>query len=291
MKITEALAAIAKSRDHVVLNRLHEVPVVDAQGAGEFAGIAVDVETTGLEDDDEVIELGAMRFKFTKTGLITAVGETFHSYREPMKPITEEITELTGITHEMVKGKSIDVAKLDSFCDGMALVVAHNARFDRKHVENVSSVFERVCWGCSMEQVPWRKAKMRGSRLEYLLNSMGMFYDAHNAVSDCYAMLYALTWAVEGRPALAHVLEAAKTPAYHVWALGSPISRKDALKKRKYRWSPGDDGLPKAWHKIVNDIEAEKEWLSRHAYNSPLVLPARIDKVSAFDRFSKREDL
>ena len=70
----------------------------------------IDLETTGLShDDDEVIEIAIKLIEVDKNSgnYVTAVRQ-YESYNEPKKHITQEITDLTGISNEMVKGKEID---------------------------------------------------------------------------------------------------------------------------------------------------------------------------------------
>jgi DNA polymerase III epsilon subunit-like protein len=60
----------------------------------------VDIETTGFgRKYDQIIELAAIIYDDV-TG---EVGEIFHQYARPKKPIPWKITELTGITDEMVE--------------------------------------------------------------------------------------------------------------------------------------------------------------------------------------------
>lgn len=60
--------------------------------------ISIDLETTGLlVKEDRIIELAAVRFRDGKEV------DSFHTYLNPEREIPQRITELTGITFEMVK--------------------------------------------------------------------------------------------------------------------------------------------------------------------------------------------
>jgi DNA polymerase-3 subunit epsilon len=61
------------------------------------------------------------------------------------------------------------------------------------------------------------------------------------------------------------------------------------LKARGYFWNGGEDGRAKAWHKEISESEREAEegWLNQRVYRGAHA-GARFDKVTAFDRFSKR---
>ncbi len=89
--------------------------------------IFFDLETTGLSSFyNEIIEFGAIRFKNNK--LI----EKKQIFIKPTKPISEEITELTGISNDHVKDAPNieEVIKEIKAWIGDAVLIAHNADFD-----------------------------------------------------------------------------------------------------------------------------------------------------------------
>jgi DNA polymerase III subunit epsilon len=89
--------------------------------------VVVDVETTGwLADAASITEIGAVRLSPGRP-----VAE-FSSLVNPGVPIPAAITELTGITDEMVAGAPAISAVLPSFLDFArgSIMVAHNAPFD-----------------------------------------------------------------------------------------------------------------------------------------------------------------
>jgi len=288
VQLEEYAVTLEKSDDYRVLRRLGDL--VPAVTQGELLnGLYLDVESTGLNvDKDEVIELGMIPFGFSRDGLIGRIDAPFHAYHQPTNPIPEKISKINGISNEMVAGARIPVADVEAMVKASHLIVAHNAEYDRKMVERITGTFEKVCWGCSMIQVPWGDFDITGRKLEYVLAGLGRFYKAHNAVNDCQAGVFALQATLpSGKTALAHVLEAGRVPGYHVWALNAPYDAKDALKARGYFWNPGEDGRAKAWHKEVLDDDAEQEWLARNVYKN-LVDGGRHDRITAFERFSKR---
>ena len=59
----------------------------------------------------------------------------YESYNDPGFSISKEISSLTGITDDKVKNKSINWDKVKTLLDACQLVVAHNAKFDRKFIE------------------------------------------------------------------------------------------------------------------------------------------------------------
>jgi DNA polymerase-3 subunit epsilon len=104
--------------------------------------LVVDVETTGQDAARHAtIELAMVPFTYGLDGQIYAVGEPFHGLRQPTDPISTEITAITGITDEMVAGRSIDPAAVGSFVAGAALVIVHNATCDRRFLERFCETF------------------------------------------------------------------------------------------------------------------------------------------------------
>jgi DNA polymerase-3 subunit epsilon len=163
--------ALSQSPDYRILRRVTPRPQSKRQdGEDTKIGVLLDLETTGLDaQKDEIIELGMVKFDFMPDGTIVGVRDIFGSFNEPSVPISQEITALTGITDELVKGHQIDEAAASAFVGDAVIIVAHNAGFDRKFAERYWPVFEHKAWGCSATEIEWRKHGFEGSRLGYLL--------------------------------------------------------------------------------------------------------------------------
>lgn len=87
----------------------------------------VDLETTGLDSTfDEIIEVGAIK---VRNGNVT---DTFNSLVKPEEEIDEFITEITGITNEMVADAPSISKVLPNFLSfvGDDIIVGHNVSFD-----------------------------------------------------------------------------------------------------------------------------------------------------------------
>jgi DNA polymerase-3 subunit epsilon len=246
-----AADALEASRQYRVLRRLQPRPVLTARMTvpGERVAVIVDTETTGLDHTrDEVIEIGMVAFSYNEDGRIGDVIGTYNALREPTVPITPDITRLTGITPEMVKGHMIDLAAVEAFIQPAHLVIAHNARFDRPFCERLAHGFSLKSWACSHAEVSWSEYGFEGSKLGYLLSQCGWFHQGHRAVEDCHALLEVLAAPLRRATACAmtHLLASARKALLRIWAEGSPFDMKDNLKKRGYRWNDGTNGRPKS---------------------------------------------
>ena len=87
--------------------------------------IAIDVETTGISPEKErFIEIGAFR---------PETGEVFRTLIHPGRPLPEHITELTGITDEMLIGAPEEAEAIRACLDFMGkdtILLGHNISFD-----------------------------------------------------------------------------------------------------------------------------------------------------------------
>ncbi|HXW60224.1 MAG TPA: 3'-5' exonuclease, partial [Myxococcota bacterium] len=110
------------------------------------AFFALDVETTGLDPaSDRVIELALVPFNGASDG--------FCSLFSIDAPLSREITAITGISDNMLKGQPCFKDKADEICaliERAPFIVAYNVKFDRPFVE---SEFARI--NKALPDVPW----------------------------------------------------------------------------------------------------------------------------------------
>ena len=112
---------------YIVPDKIGSVAFSKGQTIEDTEYCVLDIETTGLSFRTESItEFGIMKYKNGE------VIDQFACFVNPEKPIPYEITEITGITDEMVKNaEKIDqvMPKVLDFI-GDSVLVAHNADFD-----------------------------------------------------------------------------------------------------------------------------------------------------------------
>jgi len=159
-----------------------------------------DTETTGLVENmttrmdhqPEIIEFCGIRINPDSGEVLDELDILI----KPIIPITDEITKMNNITNEMVEDaptfKKV-ASKIRDFIEASAVVVAHNAAFDRDMVdlEFKKLKMTKVAWPhliCSVEQT----IHLTGFRLslsalhEYLFKEK--FAGAHRARVDVEAL-------------------------------------------------------------------------------------------------------
>jgi DNA polymerase III subunit epsilon len=291
----ERMAALLQSSGRYrILRRLEPRSVYHVQdGTRTRRAVFIDLETTGLDPaTDEIIEIAMVPFDFSSDGRIFSVHEAFSRLRDPGRPIPAAVTAINGIKDEMVAGRSIDPAEVEAFLGSAVVVIAHNANFDRRFAERFCGAFARLAWACSWSEIPWAEEGFTdGTKLGQLAAACGFFYDGHRAAHDCLAGLELLSRVLprSGRRGLDVLLESARAPRWRIRAVGAPFELREPLKRRGYRWDPGDDGRARAWFTDVPEgaLDAERDFLLQEIYRRN---DADIDtrRVDAFDRYSDR---
>ena len=285
------VSALRQTGRYEVLRRF-EPPARYAppDGSSLSVAVAVDVETTGRDSQkDQIIQFSAVPFEYAPdSGRIYGVGQALTYLEDPGVPVPDEITQLTGISSEAVRGQRIDESAVSELVHPAELIIAHNAQFDRGFLERRLPVFRELPWACTLTEVPW-PIGTGSAKLEFLMyKQCGLFFGAHTAEADCQAVIHLLATPFEsGELPMKLLLEAAGRTNLRLWAIGAPFDKKDVLKARHYQWSAGDDGRPKAWFRDVPEAEgqAEQDWLSTNVYGGRAG-QLKTERIGAERRFS-----
>lgn len=287
MTLEACAAQLDASDNYQVLRRFTPKTQFNAPAGDKTHKVCIiDTETTGLDTEVcEIIELGYQIVEFDSQGRFYQVLAARNYLNEPQGDISAEVTKVTGLTHEDVKGHSIPWDAVENELSDVQFCVAHNAAFDRPVVERYSPVFVDKIWGCSVAQIDWLELTDVGSRSqEFLCWKIGhFFYDAHRALDDVQALteLLSRTVSAEQQPAFHYLLQAVRIGKSLLKATGAPFELKDDLRKRGYRWNVEE----RVWQKMFDDnqLQAELAWLIEHNTPNPKVI-----KLKATDTFSVR---
>jgi DNA polymerase-3 subunit epsilon len=284
-------AALDAHPDYRVLRRLRpRLDWTSAQGQAVCRIIVLDTETTGLDQTrDKIMELALLRVDVdVDSSLPVGPVQVYDGLEDPGMPIPREVQDITGIDDSMVQGQRLDEDRVLAMLDGVDLVIAHNAGFDRPFVEARFPEARTLAWACSFADIGWKEQGRGSAKLESLARDLGLFYDAHRAEMDCHALLAVLATPLPklAHTGLAHLMAQAGKPSYRLQATNAPFDAKDKLKARGYRWSAEQ----KVWHTRVGDgkaLQAEFDWLKEHAYHQRSAV-VQFEKLDAQVRYSSR---
>ena len=291
METEKIISELESTGDYKVVKKLHtQESYNEDDGSNKRIAIFLDVETTGLSvEEAEIIELGMIAFEYSDDGRIFNIIDEFDEFEEPKKgEIPQEITDITSITNEMVKGKSINDKKVNEFISDAVIIIAHNANFDRQFVEKRFSVFKDISWGCSINDVSWKENGLNARNLEYLAYMYGYFYDAHRASYDCRASVHLLAQELpkSNELVLSDLLKTARKKTSRIFADKASFDKKDQLKERRYKWNPD----MKVWFIDVNenDMADELTWLGENIYPNGKTDHLKPSIFGARKRYSDR---
>lgn len=164
--------------------------------------VIFDTETSGLNpEDDQIIELAALRVERTATGGLRIAGkmDTFIKLPEG-ETLPENIVSLTGITDERLQTEGMQpvkaagqIAKLMQ--NGPTLMIAHNAQFDACFLRELLRGFKpgHLDWLDSLTVYKDRRPyphKLANAILAYELEDK--VQNSHRAIDDVLALFEVL---------------------------------------------------------------------------------------------------
>ncbi|WP_210253099.1 3'-5' exonuclease [Beijerinckia sp. L45] len=276
-----------------VLSRLDlpEGPCCTGGDVDTLVGLAIDLETSGLDvERHSIVECSMRRFRFDRRGAITAIGRPYTWLEDPGSPLDPAISALTGLSDADLVGQRMDDATALTLMRSAHVRVAYNASFDRRFIERRLPTCAGMAWACGLQDVDWRARGFDGSgrALGWILAQCGFFHGAHRAGNDVDALIAILRHeTVEGRTAMAELMETACRPGWRFRAIGAHFDVKGRLKERGYRW----DALEAVWCREVPDHARDDEsaWLESAVY-APACRPRSdgpaIEQITWFTRYA-----
>lgn len=165
--------------------------VLETEHLADLDFVAFDVETTGLSPVvARLVELSGVKFNLKSEEV-----STFSTLIDPEMPIPPEVSQIHGITDDMVEGapKTCEAvpAFIDWVGDARTVLVAHNAPFDVEflHVAMARLKRERPAFHV-IDTLPFARAALPDSpnhQLRTLVEHLGLEAgDYHRALADSH---------------------------------------------------------------------------------------------------------
>ena len=178
------------SEDGKVIVTSQEKPLRPEKGESLLKNFSsytvIDIETTGLDPRfDEIIELGAIR---VRNGVES---DCFEQLVKPERPIDDFITELTGITNEMLATAPDIETVLPDFLQFINddIVVGHNVNFDINFIYDTSLYYLKKPFTNSFVDVMRLSRRLFPDLSNHKLNTVSDYLKAdspsHRGISDC----------------------------------------------------------------------------------------------------------
>lgn len=150
--------------------------------------LIIDTETTGLNKDDQVVEIAIIDSNETIE---------FSALIKPSKPIPPDATRIHGITNEMVASAmpAADLWPMVHMIMCGSALLAYNAPFDSQMVEQTFGPEARGHeWHCLMNAWMEFHGLERWQRLDNACYQIGVPVGGHRAMGDAKAAREVLRW-------------------------------------------------------------------------------------------------
>lgn len=309
--IQEAIELLTKDESHRVI-KLLQAPQYHPDVSRAVICVIIDSEATSSDSSTAVpIELGMLKIGFNPGDRDSIVAiDRLEMLNDPGVESTDGAQAAHGIPPEDLIGKKFDLPEIERFLKGVDFIIAHNAGYDRPVLSREIPIFNDMKWLCSMKEVPWSDLGISSRSLDYLIYKAGYFHKGHRALADCEALLAVLSHEFLGGEPPLFILDQGKNEKH--WSfmcIGAPFDAKEIMKKRGYRWNPGDtpgDAPIKCWStpelKNKQALLDELIWLSTNVYENPLsfvnAMPMTSDirysqnaKAKSYEKITKVEIL
>lgn len=170
--------------------------------------IVFDTETTGLKEDDVIIQISAIKLEVEQDNMLSEV-ERLDMYINPERKLDKIIVDLTGITDETLATAPTETEawpKIQKFFDKVVYLCGHNAAtFDMRMLRGLYSRhgITEDNWICSdtmkMAQELYHKNEVGNFKLGNLAEHFGVNFGLtfHNSMDDVIATVRLLRYFIE----------------------------------------------------------------------------------------------
>lgn len=199
-------------RDQIVPDRpsasaaaVREAVLQRPEPISENTVLFVDVETTGLSRDDRIVSFGAVKLRLSPPGEIVWLHLVFNPGRRSSK----RATELHGWDNRTLSWQDPFgpyAAQLRAWCDEGELIVAHNAEFDLRFLNDAFAREGAAPLGARSEctMLAWRAQREGSAALDAIIERLGLpARGKHGALQDAWLCMQVflrlrdLPWAID----------------------------------------------------------------------------------------------
>lgn len=238
--------------------------------------LGIDTETTGVEDTDKVVEVGAIKYSVAADGSWVEMERYNALVYDGETTMPAEATKVNGITTEMLQKDGQPPGNvwghLSTLMKDCSYIIAHNAPFDKRMLSleasrrKMKDVTTSIPWLCSMADVE-HPDFVSCRKLSHMAVDYGVAVDPstlHRATADVELMgriLHARRWSVE------KIIEYKTTPNLYVrMVVPKPWSDKgagkDFAKSQGFSWQrhpswPEELEFKNSW--VIRIKETQKE--------------------------------
>ena len=92
-------------------------------------------------------------------------------------------------------------------------------------------------WVCTKDDIDWfNDHGIESVKLEYILFKLDNWYDAHDAINDCFAVIKMMEVLSE-TGMVQNMIDMTNKKLYNIYAYGAPFAVKDELKNAGFKWN------------------------------------------------------
>ena len=245
------------------------------------------IETKGRNPRHaKLVELGVVVLELEKdTCKITRVLEQHHWFQDPEEedPLSEGYTAKTGITQDMVLGKSIEGRVFEEIIEAVDIFVAYNAGYVRPILQEQFPSLDSAVFACVRNQIDWT-AKGFGCRsLLHLSKDHNWYNDGLRALDECGTIIKLLQeeTVLEEEPMsyFQELVSRAEEPLITIEARVH-IRQKYLMKKERFRWDPRERTFLRCMGSST--LERVRRSLDSRGFKGELI---ERDRLPATERF------
>lgn len=210
------------------------------------------------------------------------VVEQHHWFQDPEEEheLSEGYTKMTGITQEMVQGKSIDSPTMEAIIDTVDVFVAYNAGYVRPILEEQFPSLESSIFACVRNQIEWTVKGHECRSLSHLCRDHRWYNDGLRMNERCAVVIKLLSeGGADGENYLEELISRAEEPLITIEAKVQ-MRQKHLMKKERFRWDPRERAFLRCMGS--SSLEKVKRSLESRGFRGELI---ERDRIPASERF------